>query len=207
MTEGLENLVKEIKSKAAKEKESIIGAAKEEAQKTKSDGREKAEEEKNRILEEGKREAETTKKRILAGARRESRQKKLEAREDLIQKTFDRAKEQLNKLQESERYEEVLKNLIEKGGKTVGGGELKVFIPQGEEEIISDKDLKKISENITEETDAETNLQVDANLSKSKGGAIVERKDGGISCDNTFEARFRRMKSSLRTEVADIIFE
>lgn len=207
MSEGLEKIIQEINEKAEKEKSSTISAAKKEAEKTKSEGKKKAEREKNRIMEKGKREAETLKKRILASARQDSRRKKLEAKEEIIQKTFELAEKKLAEIQEKEDYDEILIKLIEAGGKTVGGGDLKISIPKDNKEIISEAEMEEISKNIAEETGNETTIEIKADLPKSKGGAIVERKDGSISCDNTFEGRLERMKGSLRTEIAGMLFQ
>ncbi|MFP4006052.1 MAG: V-type ATP synthase subunit E [Candidatus Hadarchaeia archaeon] len=207
MTDGLEGIIEEIKGQAEEERDSILEAAERKAEEIKSGSEKKAEQERNKIIEKGKRESETIKKRILASARKDSRQKKLETREEMIQEVIKRTKEKLDALKEDGNYKEVLINLIESGGETVGGGKLKVLISRKDDGILSKQDIEEISKKITEETGEETSIQITDELPNSKGGAIVEKKDGSVSCNNTFESRLERMENTLRTEIAEILFQ
>lgn len=205
---GLGNLIDRIRAKAEDKRESILEEARKEAEEKKSEAREKAEKEKERIIAKGEKEAEQTKRRELANARKEAREKKLEAREDIIQEVFEEAREELNDLQgDNEEYRETLKNLITLGGAAVGGGKLEVSVLESDEEILSDSEVRDMEGEISEETGKETDLKVVSDLEDASGGAIVEKRDGSISSNNTFEARLKRMKSSLRSEIADILFE
>lgn len=203
---GIQKMIRQIKEKAEKEKKSILEKAKAEADKKISEAKKKAENKKEKIMGKGHRESEKEKQRILASARSKKRQKKLKAREEIIQDTFEKAKDELSKLRKSDDYPEILENLIVTGGVSVGGKDLKVLMSEKDKDLISENDKSEIEEKISEETGEETSVELDFTLKNTNGGAIIQRKSGNIVCDNTLEARLERQKDSLRKEVAQILF-
>ncbi len=208
MADGVDKIIQQIEEKSKKKEESILQEGKEKAEQKKLESEREAEKVKKKILENGKREAERTKRRILANARRKSRQRKLEAREEIIEEVFDLTKDQLDEMREnSEEYKDILKNVIVEAGLTVGGGELEVLISEEDEKLISDSEVKEISKQISEKTGKETKIDILTELSSDGGGAIARKSDGRVACNNTFGARLKRMKSSLRPKIADILFE
>ncbi len=206
MSDGLENIIGRIEEKAEEEQESILEEARKKAEEIKSSGEKEAEKEKEKILEKGKSEADRIHRRTLANARRETRQKKLRVKEEVIEDVFEKVQDELADLQDEEEYNEILKDLIIRGGVTVGGGELEVDLLEEDEEKISEDELEDIKDEISDKTGKDTSLEIMTNLEKSKGGAIVRKSDGSVSCNNTFEARLNRMKSSIRPKIADILF-
>ncbi|KXB08516.1 hypothetical protein AKJ55_00835 [candidate division MSBL1 archaeon SCGC-AAA382M17] len=203
---GLQKMIRQIKEKAEKERKSILEKAEAEADKKISRAEEKAENEKEKIMEKGRSEAEKEKQRILASARSKKRQEKLKAREEIIQETFEKAKDELSKLRKSDDYPEILKDLIIEGGKSIGGKDLKVLMSEKDKNLISEKSKSEMEEKISEKTGEETSIEMDFTLTEINGGAIIQRKNGNIACDNTLEARLERQKDSLRKEVAQILF-
>ncbi len=205
--EGLENITKEIRKEAEEEREEILEEAKERAEDIKEEGENEAETEKRRITSRGEREVDRMKRRIIANARRKARQNKLQAREEMIQKALDDAREKLVELKDDkEEYNTILKNLIIDAGAAVGGGDLNVLVLEEDEELLSSEDLSDISEKISERAGKDTSLNLEPGLKDAEGGAVVEKADGSISSNNTFEARLKRKKESLRSEVAKILF-
>lgn len=205
---GLDKIVQHINEKAEKECEDILEKARKNARDKKSEGREKAEAKRSEIIQKGEREADRIKRRTLASARTKARQMKLEAQDKLIKKAFESARDELAKLRnEDKKYRKVLKDLIEDGGIAVGGGELEVSVLRGDKRLLAKKRVNKLSKRISKETGKETSLNLVANLEHTIGGAIIEKADGTVSCDNTFEARLKRMKDSLRTKIAETLFK
>lgn len=205
---GLEKIIDRIHTKAEEKRESILKEARKEAKEKKSEAQERAEEEKQRIIAKGEKEAKQIKRRELANTRKSARENKLEAREEKIQEVFKKSREELGELKEDEeKYGRVLKSLIISGGTAMDGGELSILISESDEKLLEDSDIREAEEKIAEETGRETDLDILPRLEDGKEGAIVQKKDGSISSNNTFEARLKRMKSSLRSEIADILFE
>lgn len=207
MSNGLNNILEKIESEAEEERESILEEAREEAEEIKTEAKKKADSEKERIFDKGEREAETVSKRVIANARRDARQKELRIREDIIQDVFKEAKEKLEDLRNEEGYENILRDLILEGGKTVGGGELEVLIHEKDEDIFSESDFDDLEEEISEETGKDTSIEVLTELGKDEVGAIVRRKDGSVSCNNTLEERLNRKKNSIRPKIDEILFK
>ncbi len=205
---GLQKIIQQIEEKSENRKEAILQEAREKAEEKKESAKKEAEREKEKIIEKGKREAEIRGRRILAGVRQENRQKKLSIKEDIIQEVWEKSEDELFSLKDNEgKYRNVLKHLIEEGGKALDGGELIVRISEDDDGIFSKKILKDISKEISEEIGEKTSIEVSSDLSGSKGGVVIEKKQGNVSIDNTFEARIKRMKQSLRPKLAEILFE
>ena len=207
MSEGLKKIIENIEGKAEEEANSVLEDARKESEEIISESEEKAEAEKENILEKGEKEAKKQKQRILSNARRDARQKKLRTREDLIDEVFEKTKERLENLREKEDYEEVLKNLIIDGGITVGGGNIDVFVLKGDEEKISEEDKDEIVDAISDKTDKGTELNIKTELEEAEGGTIVAKGDGSVSCNNTFKKRLSRQKRSIRSKIAEVLFE
>lgn len=205
---GLDKILERINEKAEKQREEILEEARQKAEDKKSEGREEAELEKEKIIQKGKQEADREKRRIIANAQAKVRRKELETREELIQEAFENARKELSKLKnDEEEYQDILEDLIKSGGITVGGGKLRALVSEDDEELLSNKLVKNLEKEIKNETGKETSIKVEPELEDSCGGVIVEKGDGSVRCDNTFEARLSRMKSEIRTKIAEVLFE
>ena len=205
---GLQKIIQQIEEKSEKRRDELLQEAREEAEERKESAKKEAEREKEKIIEKGKREAEINKRRILAGVRQDNRQRKLSIKEDVIKEVWEKAQDRLFEIKEDEdEYRSVLKHLIKEGAKALNGGELEVQVSKEDEGILSQEELEGISENISDGTDNKVSIDVSPELPSSKGGVVIERKRGNVSIDNTFEARIKRMKGSLRPKLAEILFE
>lgn len=205
--EGLERITQSIEEETKEEKEKIYKEAEEEAESVKSASREKAQLESKEIVQEGEKEADAVRRRILSSARMESRRRKLEARNDVIEEVFTKAMKKLKDLRENQKEcSKIMEGLIRNGGIVVNGGDLEVLVLKGDD-LLSEKRIEKLSDDISEETGEDTSLKLLNELDNASGGVIVQKSDGGMRCDNTFEARLERMKDSLRAKVAEILFE
>ena len=131
----------------------------------------------------------------------------LEAREEVIDKSFKKAEEKLTKISSSEsaEYIESLKNIISEAALEIGGGELIVLLKSEDVAKIADS-ISSIENDVKEKTGNETKLEIGENIN-TIGGAIIKTKNGDIEVNNTIEARMLRFKKSLRLEVAQILFK
>lgn len=204
---SLDRITQSIEEETEEKKEKILKEAKEKAKSKKSESRKKAQLKSKEIIQGGKEEADKIERRILSTARMKSRKKKLEAREEIINKVFASAMEELKNLRENqEKYQETLENLIRDGGVAIGGGDLEVLVSEGDD-FPSGEGIEKLSKDISEETEKDTSLKLINELNSASGGAIVRKSDESMRCNNTFEARLKRMKNSLRTKVAEMLFK
>ncbi len=205
--DNIEKITESLEKEAEEKKEKIIAEAEEKAENIKSRAQEEADEKSEEIIEDGKSEADAIEKRILSNAKTEARRKKLRFKDEMSERVFRRAREELRDLNEDqERYEKTVENLIIDGGISVDGGDLEILLPKGED-FLSEEKISELERKISEKTGKDTSIDILEELKKSENGAIVRKSDGTIECNNTFEARLNRMKDSLRRKVIDMLFE
>ena len=207
MSEGLKKIIGKIEEKAKGEAESVLEDAKKESEEITEEAEKKAKQEKERIQERGMKEARKQSQRILSNARRDTRQKKLGVREEFIDEVFEKTEKRLENLRGNEEYESILKDLIIDGGITVGGEDIDVLVLEGDEKKISAEDKKEMENEISDETGKDTELTLESELEDAKGGTIVKKSDGSVSCNNTFSKRLSRKRDSIRPKIAEILFE
>ena len=207
MSEGLKKIIGKIEEKAKGEAESVLEDAKKESEEITEEAEKKAKQEKEKIREKGMKEAKKQKQRILSNARRDTRQKKLGVREEFIDEVFEKTEKRLENLRGNEEYESILKDLIIDGGITVGGEDIDVLVLEGDEKKISAEDKKEMENEISDETGKDTELTLESELEDAKGGTIVKKSDGSVSCNNTFSKRLSRKRDSIRPKIAEILFE
>ncbi|MEA1904581.1 MAG: V-type ATP synthase subunit E family protein [Candidatus Hadarchaeota archaeon] len=205
---GLEKMVQRILSDAEKESKKVIRDAKGEVEKRKSSAKENAKAEAEKILSEGKREAEKIEHRVLASARLKTRQLKLNTQESLIQDAFSKAMDELPNLRkDKQRYQKIMGELVKAGGIAIGGEELEIQILKEDKKFLPKATVHDLTKKISKSTGNETSLKISTSLKNASGGVVVQKADGSVKCDNTFEARLRRLKHSLRSKTAEILFK
>ncbi len=183
----IEKIEKDVKSKV----DSIMEEEKEKAEQVKKEIEQEKERRLKEIEKEKEREIKTLKNRIISQAELKSRKKRLNVREEMIEKVFDRTRERLQDMDPSD-YKGYIKKSIEKAEKLLEG-EVTVHCSDGFESEVKD---------IAEEIDP--NLDVVGDL-KTIGG-VKAISDRGASIDMTFEANLERKKKQLRKEIAEILF-
>jgi len=197
--------IEEIIIKEAKEKaENITAKAKEQAKKVLNEAKQEAEKAAEEIITKKKAEAESQARRILSEAKLEARLKILNAKEQLISEVFDEAVKRLKEFSQSTQYKITLENLIKDAAMIIGGGDLEILLPENTNVNL---DLTKIAREVEEQTGRTTSFTVSKNRIKSIGGVIVRSKDQLLTVDNTFEARFERLREQLRVNVANLLFK
>jgi len=207
MSAGTEKIVSSIMSDAQSKANSILEEAENESTSILGEGEKISAIEKEKILEDGKKQSSMRYQQIISEAKMNSRRKELEAREEIIEKSFKTAEEKLTEIASStsDEYKESLKNIITEAALEIGGGELIMHLK--EEDVAKIKDsISSIENEVKEKTSNETKLEMGDNIN-TIGGAIVKTKNGDIEVNNTIEARMLRFKKSLRSEVAGILFK
>lgn len=207
MSTGTENIVSSITSDAQLKAKSIVEEAGEKSKSILSHGEEEALTNKNKILAEAKKQADMHYQRLISEAKMNSRKMELEAREEIIEEAFGKAREKLSQIASSgsSEYVESLNKLIVEAVEEIGGGELVVLLKKDDVSKIEGS-LPSIADKITEETGVKTSLELGKETINTIGGAIVKTKNGEIEVNNTVEARLLRFKKTLRSQVAKILF-
>jgi len=207
MSSGTEKIVSSIMSDAQFKADFMLEEAENESKSILEEGEKIALMEKEKILEDSKKQSAMRYQQIISETKMNSRRTELEAREEVIEKSFKTAEEKLVEIASSEsaEYQESLKNIINEAALEIGGGDLIVLLKIEDVAKIEDS-ISSIENDVKEKTGNETKLEMGDNIN-TIGGAIIKTKNGDIEVNNTIEARMLRFKKSLRTEVARILFK
>lgn len=207
MTDGANKIVSSIMSEAQSKADAIIQEAEKEAALILEEGEKDAVLEKEKILENAEKQSKMKYQQLISEAKMNSRRAELEAREELIEKAFENAEAELNKIAStsSEEYVNSLKKIIEEASIEIGGGDL--ILSLKEEDVTKIKDsIPTIEKEVEAKSGNKTKMEIGTNI-RTIGGAVVKTKNGDIEINNTIEARMLRFKKSLRSEVAGILFK
>lgn len=207
MSAGTEKIVSSIISEAQTKASSIEEEAEVESKSILEEGEKLALIEKEKILEDGKKQSTMRYQQIISEAKMNSRRMELDAREEIIEESFNKAVENLKEIASSDstEYKEALNEIIIEAAAEIGGGDLIVSVKA--EDVAKIKvSISSIENEVKDKTGNETKLEIGDNIS-TIGGAVVKTRNGEIEVNNTIEARLLRFKKSLRSEVARILFK
>jgi V/A-type H+-transporting ATPase subunit E len=197
----------EIKRRAEEESKKIISNADGEAQKVLSAAKEKAE----RIRTETvKTEVTTMRRKIIGSAQLDGRKTIINAKEEVLSKTFDKVNEKLiniaNRKDKKFKYEEILFKLIKEAVLKID--EKKILVTANK------KDLSYISSNLSSikrKLEKELGYKLDLTIMKEPrdiiGGIIVYNADKTKIFYNTLDGRLMGLKDSMRGEISKVLFE
>jgi V/A-type H+/Na+-transporting ATPase subunit E len=207
MSAGAEKIVESILSESHSRADDIIKEAEKQASEIIERGNIEAQKKKNEIFENAHKEADIRFHQIISDAKLNSKRKILEAREQIMEKTFHKAEEELKKKasSDSDDYINSLKNLIKEASLEIDGGSLEIFLKKEDVPKIEGA-LNSIADEVSKETDNNTTLKLGGTIN-TIGGVSVKTENGNIEVNNTIEARMERFRSLLRLEVAKVLFK
>ena len=182
-----EKIIEQIKKDSEKEINQILKEAEEQASRIISDIKKEAEQESDKILSEGKKQSENIMKILVSKANQDIRRDIMNAREKIIDDSFTKAHHELSILK-GERYEKLVKKLIEDGQKKLGE-DCKIFVTRGIGKKIAEKLGLKIAGNV-----------------ESSGGVVLKSADGKVTLDHTFDGILKREKDKIRIKVGKNLF-
>ena len=208
MSSGSDKIVSNILSEAQNEADEITRKAELEVKTLEEKGSKIADFEKSKILEDANKKSKMKYQQIISEAKMKSRRLVLETREEVIEESFNKATEELNKISHTsdEEYVNSLKEIIEEAAIEIGGGDLVIHTKEEDICKIRYKLDEVIADNVKSKTGNDTKLEF-GNKIDTIGGAIVKTKNGEIEVNNTIEARMLRYKKDLRGQVAKILFD
>jgi len=209
--QNVEKITEEIKNRAHNEASQIIDKAKKEAESILQEAASKARQEKEMILSRGEQEAKQQFQKIISDARIRSKKRIMDLQEELIQKAFNEARQRLKALSENKDptqgdYKEILYALIKESIVSIGKEAVVIFVNQKDRDLLTQDRIDRLKEELRDEIGSAVSLELGKDSISATGGAIVRSKDGEIEVNNTFEARFLRLKDTLRSQVAMELF-
>lgn len=192
---GADEIIKKIEERVNAEVEAIIAEANNKRKAILEEANADAERRRQAILEKSEKDAILEKQRIIADANLKARRLKWEVQEELINQVLDATKNEVKKIRDSPKYNDVLKGLIHEAVQSIGADKLEVILSEGDT-----IDLDAISNEIGVE------LVLSDERVTGMGGVVVRTLDGRIEVDNTFDKRMERFSEVLRTEITTTLF-
>ena len=206
MSSGADKIVSNITSKAQKQVDEVIQSAQSEVDTILAQGEKAALVERNKIIEDGKKQADMRHQQIISEAKMNARRAELGAKEEVIEMAFSKAMENLkNKASTNDKeYVDALVKMVKEAAIEIGGGDLLISVKEDDKSKIQGS-IASIASEVSSETNNQTNLEF-AEPINTIGGAVLKTKNGEIEVNNTIESRQARFKKSLRSEVANVLF-
>jgi len=201
--ENLKKIIMKILDDSKAEADVIMSGAQKQAKQIEDEARQKAKGIEEDIIKDAGRKAEQEKRRIVADGVIKAKKARLEAREEVILKAFEKAKEELEEIPKKPEYASILEGLVKQACVEIGGGDLEVSVREEDVSIIDD--ISKIARAVENETKVKTDVSLVGNDIGSPG-TVVKTRDGRVEVVNTFATRLERMRPALRSEIARILF-
>jgi len=196
---NLDNLTSKIIKDAEVKKIEILNEATVKADEIIKKKTEEANKKASSILEKAEMESKTIKERIISKTDLEIRNKKLLAKQQVIEKVFETANEKL-KAMNAEEFTKFIKNSI-----------MALNIDGDEEIIINPVDREKLPEKFLAEVNKSLiskgklgNLKFNVKTHEIDGGFILSKN--GIEINNSFDELVNSLKYELEYEVGKILF-
>jgi len=182
-----------ILAKAGATEETILAQAKEEAENYY-----------DTAIRDAQTRAEQEKKRIFGNLPLEEQRIARRTRENVIEKAIGQAL-QIISLGEKFDYPASLKLLIIEGALSLGEDTIDCRIRKEDEQILSETFVKSIQDEISAHNHKQAKIRIVADPEQRKSGVILESADGRKVFDNTYPARFKRMKNEIRLKIAELL--
>jgi V/A-type H+-transporting ATPase subunit E len=198
---ALEQMIGKVLDQKEAELISQIDSAYQESLDNLESSRGKLEAERTRIIEAAKKQAENLKRQIIGSARLGARNQELLTIENAVNKAFEEAKKKLQASGSTDRYKQLLKQMIEESMSAVGESNAVI--------IECNKNDVELVRNVVSELQTRGKLQQQARVSDQHidvlGGIRIKSADGTMSYDNTLDSRIERLKPLIRKNIAQML--
>jgi len=148
-----------------------------------------------------KQHAQTQSNQTLSTAELEARRQVLLTQERLITEVQQRVKDHLRHLRDNARYSEILTSLIARGLAELEGENFEVIVAPEDRPLVTTAMLADLHR----QTDKAVNLSQQSQDGMT--GAIIQRADQRVRCDNSFEAILHREQQDIRLLIAQELLE
>lgn len=196
--DNIQALESAIMDEAREEARQILADAEAQAGQIHQQAEAQANDEREAILQRAQREAEMLHSQAAATAQLEARTLKLKRREQLLERVFTSARQELATAPQWPDYEQVVRRLVREAVEHLGADEVVVRVDQETQKIINDDILAEIGQAL--------GVQIYAGepLSQSTGVELAT-PDGHRRYDNTLQTRLARKQDALRAPVYRIL--
>lgn len=196
--DGIQALKSAIIDEATEEASTIVAEAQARAESISQQARTQAGAEGEAILQRAREEAKALREHTIATAQLEARTLRLKRREQLLERAFADARQQLSAVPQSPDYAQIARRLLREAVEQLGVDEVVVRADEETRRVLGDGALADIGGELG------VRLRVGEPLARSTG-VVLETPDGHLRYDNTLETRLARMRDVLRTPVYHIL--
>ena len=189
-----EDLISAVKAGAQERIKEIQERAQAEALKIRKDAEERTQSTRSAYLEEAARGVKLEKSKFISKAGAEKRMALARVKDDLFQKVFTRAAQQMASARNNPAYRESFKNMVREAMEELAGQEVTVHIDPRDEPLCREI-LTEIQRNCGVVTDLTT-----------LGGLNATTADERLMVFNTIESRLQRAKELMKSEVMSALY-
>ena len=197
--DGIEKITGRIRADMEREVEAIQAETRAQTDEIAARYDEQARRESEDILTRGRRNADERVERLASVAQLEARKLKLAAKQEMLDKAFDKALEDLLNLPE-DAYTALLTDLTVKASAT---GREQVFLSQKDRTRYGKQVVTRANEILSGTGTGALTLAEGSRL--IKGGVILS--DGDVEVNCTFETLVRLQRNELEKDVAKVLFD
>ena len=191
----LERAIMEI---AEQEIQTILEEARAKADSLQKQAEIKAEAESARILEEAQQTVKKLFDQATAKAQLEAQMLKLQRREQVLQHTFDKARQQLATIPQRPDYVDIVRRLISEAATYLGSEAFVVQADAATNHVLDGAFLEDLAQQL--------NVHLERGPQLDEGtGIVLTTPDGHRRYDNTLETRLTRLQDNIRTAVFHIL--
>lgn len=182
-----EKIIKQIQKDAEQKIQNIQNEAETKIKKINKEAEIDAKKTAEEIKKQGEKDSENIEKIKISKANQESKKKILNAKEEIIDKVFKKAIDELGEIDEK-TYKKIVKRLLR----------------EAEEKLGSDCKIKN-SCDIDKKIAEDQNIKVFEKI-EATGGFIAYSSDEKVTLDLTFEGIMKREKDKLRIKIGSLLF-
>lgn len=200
--DGLTAIANEVIGDVLKEAESTITKAQANAEHSLRMAKAEADQIFKTTMDEALSKTEIEKRKIESLTEVELRNQQLQFKEDLVNDAFSKALVRLEEFASSDRYRDYFLKLIESSLKKMSSNELTLFLNKRDKSWAKNEMLLKRLE-----SKSKINLTIAEETEEILGGCKIQSSDGKITLDNSIDNQLLSLRSTIRVEVAKILFE
>jgi V/A-type H+-transporting ATPase subunit E len=198
---GVAAIAQEVIGDVQKEAEASLLRAENQAKETLRIAKEEADQTYRTVVAEAKARAEAEKRKIASVTEVDARNLLLQAKEELVDETFQRALEKLKEFADTPHYRTYLQKSIIEIAKKIDQKVLIVEVNSKDKGWLTVDMLKSTSKKLKVE------FQISEQTPNIIGGCKVQSEDGKIVFDGTLNNRLLELKPELRAQIARQLFE
>jgi len=199
-------LVEEIRKDAETKADRVRRRAEHDSRKTIEDAAKEAQANVQGLINAAKARAESESSRLERSTRQETKRRRLSSQEDVIQLLFVSARQRLMD-KRSYDYRRTLAQLAAAAIAAMRGSEFKLHLSSQDADFAGPPLIAAVQAEVNGTGPRALTLSAAADQPQIAGGILVRSADGHQEFDNSFEARLSRSHTTLRAELADIVFK